>query len=266
MQADHRTGVVIELLRARLVATVAERQINNTFTVKHDAAAEMLAGTRFRLHAEQQLHLGHAVIICVTNQFSTRQCRAPAARAGGVIGPVDPAVLRVLRMYRHLEQATLASGDDLRQAFDRFRIEFEILANDAQPAFALGHQHAAVGQEGHGPRVLQAAHEGDDAEAVFFGLDGLRGGRRDQRHQDCHSDESRNPEFPQNLHNEAQWFPLSPTLSPLTGRGRFGSAPHATNDTQQGLESSYWIPAFTGMTNQGQHAYALRGKTNGARL
>ena len=145
VQADHRTRVIIEHLRARLVTTVAEGQIDHAFAVKHDAAAEMLAGAGFRFHGEQDLHAGHSITV----EFAARQCGAPATRAGGVVGPVDPAVLCVLRMKSDIEQATLAAGDDLGQAFDRFWIKLKILADNAQPPCALSHQHPAVGQEGH---------------------------------------------------------------------------------------------------------------------
>jgi hypothetical protein len=144
-------------------------------------------------------------------QLAARHRRAPAAGARRVVRPVDPAVFVVLRMQRDIEQAALPAGDDLGQAFDRFRIEFVILADDAQPSGALGHQHAAVGQEGHGPGVLQAAHEGDDAEVVFFGFDGLRlcgGGRRQGHHQGRHSGASRNPEGFKSLRGQGSWLPL----------------------------------------------------------
>ena len=44
------------------------------------------------------------------------------------------------------------------------------VADDAEPAGALGHQHPPVGQEGEAPRVLQPFHQPDQMEAVLGAL------------------------------------------------------------------------------------------------
>ena len=68
---------------------------------------------------------------------------------------------------RHVEQAALAARRDRRQPGQR-RGDAAAAVDDAQPAGALGDEHAAVGQEGQRPGVVQAA-------ATVTGLRSTRG-------------------------------------------------------------------------------------------
>ena len=52
-----------------------------------------------------------------------------------------------------VEQSALAPGDDLGYSGNRRRLQTSV-HNQPQPAGAFGHQHASIGQKGHGPRML----------------------------------------------------------------------------------------------------------------
>ena len=84
----------IVVLGAVLVAPVTQSQVQHASFVEHDTPTKMLARTRFGLHAEQDLDLGHARAL----QFASGQGRAPAAWPRRVVSPVNPAILCVLRV------------------------------------------------------------------------------------------------------------------------------------------------------------------------
>ena len=99
-------------------------------------------------------------------------------------------ILGGLGLIRH-PQPALAAGIHRRQPFDR-RADAAVALDDAQPPAALGHQEAPVGQEGHGPRVGQAA--GDRGHLR------LGGRRRAERAEQQRRQEQREPTYRKRRH------------------------------------------------------------------
>ena len=178
MQANDRPRVVIQFLGALLITPVTQSQIQHAGFVEHNASAKMLARTCFGLHAEQDLDLGHTRSL----QFASSQSCAPTSRPRRVVSPVNPAVLRMLRVQDHIEQTALSCRYHIGQACNGFRIQPQILAHQAQAPSPFGHQHPPVGQKSHRPGVFQSFQQGNYAKRVLFGIDHrgavLRQGRR----------------------------------------------------------------------------------------
>jgi hypothetical protein len=57
VQADHGAGMVVEALRTLHLAAVAERDVEEAGAVEDESRAEVMAGLRLGLHAEQHLHV-----------------------------------------------------------------------------------------------------------------------------------------------------------------------------------------------------------------
>lgn len=156
VQANHRAGMVVPFLRAMAVAPVTQGQVEHPRLVEHNAPTKVLHRAGFGLHAEQDLHLGHAH----AHEFAARQRSAPTASAGRAVGPVNPAVLRILRMQHHIEQASLALCRDGGQPLDGLGFGPKVGAQQAHAPGPFGDQHPAIGQEGDRPGILEAAGEG----------------------------------------------------------------------------------------------------------
>ena len=84
-------------------------------------------------------------------------------------------------MQRDVEQPALAGGGNLRQAGNRLSVQLAVLADNAQPARALGYQHPAVGKEGEAPRMLQPVGDLHHAQRVLLRRDCL--GKTGERQQ-----------------------------------------------------------------------------------
>ena len=95
----------------------------------------------------------------------------PAARDGGVVhavagfgvAPVNEPIRREPRIDRDVEQAALAARVDRRKPGDGLG-QLPVGGDDAQAARPLGHEHLAVRQERHAPRILERAGDRDDVE------------------------------------------------------------------------------------------------------
>ena len=118
VQTNDRTRVIIHFLGTVFVASVSQGQINKASLVEHNAATKMKARTCFRLHAEKHLHLSHAVVL----KLASGQSSAPAAGPGRVVGPINPAILSILRVQDHIKQAALALCNHFWQTINRLRI------------------------------------------------------------------------------------------------------------------------------------------------
>ena len=101
-------------------------------------------------------------------QLCTRKLGPDSALSAGGIRKINQSILTVAGVENYIEKPTLPSGRDLRQPGNRLGIELS-LRNDTQPPGPLGDQHAAVGQEGERPRMLQALYDGRHVEGVFLG-------------------------------------------------------------------------------------------------
>jgi hypothetical protein len=89
-------------------------------------------------------------------------------------------------MQRYVEQPALTHFAHPWYAGDGPRVEFAVRSHDAQPPRPLGHEHAAIGQEGEAPRMFEPLREGHEAYGLqLCPYHALRGGRvcnRDPSH------------------------------------------------------------------------------------
>ncbi len=112
--------------------------------------------------------------------FEAPTCHLGAITAGPFAGirQIHQAILREFGVQRDVEQPALADGGDRGHALDRPRVEPAVGGDDAQSPRALGHQQAAIGEEGEAPRVVEVFGEGDGAETLNFAVEHLGAGRR----------------------------------------------------------------------------------------
>ena len=106
-----------------------------------------------------------------------RGARAAAGRLGEA--EIDHLVLREAAVEHDVVQAALAGRHDLRHALQR-RGQLAVRRHDPHAAGPLGHQHAAVRQEGQRPRMRQPSDHGLDLEIAGRGFECLRVGDRRQ--------------------------------------------------------------------------------------
>ena len=119
----------------------------------------MLAGVAARQQVEKLVPVDKAV----TFQPGASDRGADTVGIAHRERQVDQAVACEVRVQRDVEQPTLAMRRDRRHAGDRFGVQ-PAVGEQPQSTRALGDQDAAVGQERHAPRVLEALGEGHDAE------------------------------------------------------------------------------------------------------
>ena len=129
----------------------------------------MITRAQLGLHAKDDLQVVELVAI----QYAARNFGTDAIVVACRVRDVDQLVVGELGMQRDIHQSALSKRGDGRQAFYRSRFKFEILADHAQSACSLGHQHAAIGQKRQAPWMLQTRGELRDADAMFFGVDAL---------------------------------------------------------------------------------------------
>ena len=89
------------------------------------------------------------------------------------VAQIDDPVLGEPRMQRDIEKTGKHPREHTRRSGDRSGIELSV-ANDAQPALALGDQHAAVRQEREAPWMRQSRRHGDDADRKLRGEECVR--------------------------------------------------------------------------------------------
>ena len=175
--ADDLADVIAEILR--LVARtemVARGEKEIVVRRLHDAAAEMIAARERAFLAEDDLHVvepGRAFVH--QPGAGKRGARAAVHRLG--IAEIDGMVLRVAAVEHDVEQAALAGRENLRHAGERGR-ELAVRGDDAHAPRPLGHQHAAVGQEGERPGMIEARRHGFHREVAGGGPKDLRVGGR----------------------------------------------------------------------------------------
>jgi hypothetical protein len=72
------------------------------------------------------------------------------------VGKVDRPVVREAGVEGDVEQAALVAAEDLGRAGNR-RLAQSAVLDQSQGTVLLRHQHAAIGQEGQGPGLLEPA-------------------------------------------------------------------------------------------------------------
>src|SRR5690349_17327785 len=152
VEADDRARMIVRPLRAVLLATFAERDVEITLTIEHQPRAEMAPRSALGLLAEDDLY----VLETMAGEAAAGDFGADAAFATRGVGEIHKAVLRIAGMQGDIEQPTLTIGGYRWQAGHGIRIEPAVIADDPESARALRDQHSAIGQKGEPPRVLQS--------------------------------------------------------------------------------------------------------------
>src|SRR4029079_11142201 len=162
VQADHRSGVIAWPLRALHISAIAKRDVQVSRAIEHQARTEVPPGVSLRLLPEDHFY----VLESIASKLSPRDLGAYAIHAARRIRKIDPAGLAKPRVKRNIHQTALAVHGDWRQARDGSGVKPAVF-DDAQPSRFRRHQGAAVGKESQAPRVLESAHQRDDAERVL---------------------------------------------------------------------------------------------------
>src|SRR5690606_3221325 len=132
---------------------------------EHDAAAKMVLPVRLRLLPEDHGEVLDRVVLEAAPAERGRRAFAARLRER----QVHEAVVREVRIERDVEQAALAFGEDVWDAFDRVR---QLLAvEDPQLAGPLGDEQPAVRQERHSPGMVQPVRETLDVDRAALRLE-----------------------------------------------------------------------------------------------
>src|SRR5690606_31181815 len=83
------------------------------------------------------------------------------------VADIDPAIFRKARMHRHVQQAALPARDDLRQSLYAYMLA-ALGLDQVKPPFALGDQHAAIGQKRQCPGVAEPFGNGLHAKRLLL--------------------------------------------------------------------------------------------------
>ena len=147
---------------------IAERDEQIAVARLHHAAADVQAARDGPALTEDRVHRDQARRPAVLLQLRVRDRDAAAALGGFGVAEVDRAIGCEIAAEHHVHEAGLALRVDLRHAGERRR-QLAGARDDAHAAGPLGHQHAAVGQEGERPGMHQAAGERLDGESAGGG-------------------------------------------------------------------------------------------------
>ena len=130
---------------------IALRDEQGAVAGEDETGAEVVSSVHLRL-----LLVDHADVLQASGAESPPRDRGSGGAAGPRlrVGEVDPAVLGEAGIDHHVEQAALASRRHLRHAPEGIG-QSTVSSDAAEPPAALGHEHAAVGQEGQPPRMVE---------------------------------------------------------------------------------------------------------------
>jgi hypothetical protein len=137
---------------AHHLEAIAGAHVHKTVTIEDDARAEIVPAGRAGLRLEDRLHIDQATI----TQLGARDAGDRLLVVAGNKGKIEHMVLFERWMQTDIEQASLAAGEDGRDAGQGPGIE-PAVGDYPQPARPFGDQHPPIGQEGHPPRLLEAA-------------------------------------------------------------------------------------------------------------
>ena len=154
-QPQQLAGVRARILRARIERIRAESAADRQ--VQQAAGSERHTGSRGG--SAERLGNEHVFDVAQRHALETSADDGDGAglvRQGTRIADVHEPVLIESGMQRHVHQAGQASGQHLGYPFQWLRVEHAVANHPQAPRVALGDQDAAVGQEGHPPRMRQA--------------------------------------------------------------------------------------------------------------
>lgn len=184
IDVDNGAGVILEILRAIHLATVAKADEQAAIGRYGDASAELQPAATEAVHQEQALDVRQLLFVrgetCAVNSGA---CSSGAGNGGGKI---QGAAGGKLRIEGDVEQPALTGCRDLRQAGDRCLDR--AVADDPERARPFGHDIGAVGENFDCPGVVQSAGNRFDLDADLVRLDDLHVvGRRQRsgRQQSC---------------------------------------------------------------------------------
>jgi hypothetical protein len=138
----------------RGIAAVAHRDQQAAVWQEQEAGSEMLAAALVARVAQDLLNVGKPAAV-----------EPGAGNRGGIglagahgMGEIDGAAGGEVGCKRHVHQAALPDLGDGGQAGKRCG-HASVLADEAHPAWPLGHQHPSIGQEGEAPGMFQPGGE-----------------------------------------------------------------------------------------------------------
>ena len=166
IDADDFPEMARQVLRGLEFESFAERDEEGTVRRERQPAAEMIGSFDLWSLAEDDLQVLERLAV----QSAARHGCARAAFAGLRIGQVDKLVGEEVGIERDVEEAALAFGLDLRHTREGLG-DRTVRTDNAKRTHAFGHQHPAVGQENHAPRVVQALCNRLDRERTVLGID-----------------------------------------------------------------------------------------------
>src|SRR5262245_11624889 len=124
--------MVVGLLRAQLIAAVAQGNVEKAAAIEDESRPEVTPAAAFRKLAEYYLHIVEAA----AGEPAARDLGAYPAISVRRIGEVDKVIFGVTGMQGDVEEAALSGGSDRWQPRDRLAVEPAILADQAQAAGA----------------------------------------------------------------------------------------------------------------------------------
>ena len=147
--------------------SVARRQEQMPFAVEHHARAVMTLRRGVRLRLEDFLDVVQAIVLEAAAHDGGGALRAVGVRL--CEAQIHELVRREIRVHDDVLQAALtnhANGGN-----SGYGVGQQLAgANDAQAARALGHEHIAVRQPGHAPRIHESVNDRDDTERMQLGV------------------------------------------------------------------------------------------------
>ena len=155
----------------RLVAQVealAERDEERARAVEDDPRAPMVRAGVGRLLTEDHLQVLERRAGAIDLRARDRGSGAAVAAVLGK-AQVDHAIAGEIRIGKHVEQAALAAGENLRQPGEGLR-ELAPGRHHPKPPGPFRHEHGPIRQEGESPGMLEPAHDRLDDEVRLLGL------------------------------------------------------------------------------------------------
>ena len=174
LDVDDLAEVIGRVLRlVAQVEPVAQGHEEIAVAVEDEARAPMVAAGMGRLLAEDDLNGVRAPVPFWLRRPARHAGAGPALAAILREAQIDEAVLREIRIERHIEKPALPAGRDARDALERLG-ERTVGIGDAQAAGPFRDQHAAVRQEGEAPGILEIAGDRLDDHFHLVGAKTLR--------------------------------------------------------------------------------------------
>ena len=155
-----------EVLRRTEFEAIAERDEELAVGAEGKPRAEMVAAADLGLLPEDDLDILETPVA----ELAARDRGSCAVFAGLRIGEIDEVVLGESGIERHIEKAALAVCDYLGHACDGLGDD-AVLGDDPQASGLLRDEHAAIGQKGKTPGLIETVRHRLDLDLSLLGVD-----------------------------------------------------------------------------------------------